>query len=209
MTPEKLGIDEDAFYADLVFTAVNGLTSILEMPLYGEGSVQELAKEYNIEIPDSEFETGWDLATELVAAHYAGEEAYDLYGTEVAILLRTVGLILFDDLSTVSDEIFFKAANTIFAYFGTDSIIKDLTKYATGVLGPVTVGEYLLLAIASPILYEFAYDSDGVNDNTGELEGYGTETETFANISDKVMNFIEKVILYLNMILNIASKIFK
>lgn len=209
MTPEKLGIDEDAFYADLVFTAVNGLTSILEMPLYGEGSVQELAKEYNIEIPDSEFETGWDLATELVAAHYEGEESFDIYGTEVAILLRTVGLILFDDLSTVNDEIFFKAANTILSYFGTDSIVKDFTKYLTGVLGPVTAGEYLLVAIASPILYEFAYDSDGVNDNNGELEGYGVEAEALPNLAEKFSNIFEKIMLYLNMFITIASKIFK
>lgn len=208
MTPEKLGIDEDAFYADLVFTAIDGLNKILEMPLYGEGSVQELAKEYNIVIPDSEFETGWDLATELVAAHYAGEEAYDFYGTEVAILLRTVALILFDDLSTVGDEIFLKAANNILAKFGTGPIMKEITKKLTDVLGPVTVGEYLLLAIASPILYEFAYDSDGVNDNEGELEGYGVEVEAFPNVADKVMNIIEKIMLYLSMFTNIITKIF-
>lgn len=208
MTPEKLGIDEDAFYADLVFTAVNGLTSILEMPLYGEGSVQELAKEYNIVIPDSEFKTGWDLATELVAAHYEGEEAFDIYGTEVAILLRTVALILFDDLSTVGDEIFLKAANNILAYLGTGPIMKEITKKLTATLGPVTVGEYLLLAIASPILYEFAYDSDGVNDNNGELEGYGVEIDVLPNVADKIMNFFEKVMLYFNMFITIASKIF-
>ncbi len=207
MTPEKLGIDEDAFYADLVFTAVNGLTSILEMPLYGEGSVQELAKEYNIVIPDSEFKTGWDLATELVASHYAGGEAYDLYGTEVAILLRTVGLILFDDLSTVGDEIFLKGANAILSYLGTDSIMKDLTKFATKILGPVTVGEYLLLAIASPILYEFAYDSDGVDDNTGELDGYGAEVDSFGNVIDNITNIFEKIVFYIHMALNIALKI--
>ncbi len=209
MTPEKLGIDEDAFYADLVFTAVNGLTSILEMPLYGEGSVQELAKEYNIVIPDSEFKTGWDLATELVAAHYEGEEAFDIYGTEVAILLRTVGLILFDDLSTVGDEIFLKAANNILAHLGTGPIMKGITQKLTATLGPVTMGEYLLLAIASPILYEFAYDSDGVNDNNGELEGYGTETETFPNLADKFSNIFEKIMVYLNMFITIVSKIFK
>ena len=208
MTPEKLGIDEDAFYADLVFTAVNGLTSILEMPLYGEGSVQELAKEYNIVIPDSEFKTGWDLATELVAAHYEGEESFDIYGTEVAILLRTVALILFDDLSTVGDEIFLKAANNILAYLGTGPIMKEITKKLTATLGPVTVGEYLLLAIASPILYEFAYDSDGVNDNNGEFEGYGVEIDVLPNVADKIMNFFEKVMLYFNMFITIASKIF-
>ncbi len=208
MTPEKLGIDEDAFYADLVFTAVNGLTSILEMPLYGEGGVQELAKEYNIEIPDSEYETGWDLATELVAAHYEGEEAFDFYGTEVAILLRTVGLILLDDLSTVGDEIFLKAANDILSHFGTDSVQKDLTKLGTKVFGPFTAGEYFLLAIASPILYEFAYDSDGVNDNTGEFEGYGAEVDAFSNVMANVSRIIEKIVLYFKLFISVITKIF-
>ncbi len=208
MTPEKLGIDEDAFYADLVFTAINGLTSILEMPLYGEGSVQELAKEYNIEIPDSEYETGWDLATELVAAHYEGEEAFDFYGTEVAILLRTVGLILLDDLSTVGDEIFLKAANDILSHFGTDSVQKDLTKLGTKVFGPFTAGEYFLLAIASPILYEFAYDSDGVNDNKGEFEGYGAEVDSFSNVMANVSRIIEKIVLYFKLFISVITKIF-
>ena len=208
MTPEKLGIDEDAFYADLVFTAINGLTSILEMPLYGEGSVQELAKEYNIEIPDSEYETGWDLATELVAAHYEGEEAFDFYGTEVAILLRTVGLILLDDLSTVGDEVFLKAANDILSHFGTDSVQKDLTKLGTKVFGPFTAGEYFLLAIASPILYEFAYDSDEVNDNKGEFEGYGAEGDTFSNVMANVSRIIEKIILYFKLFISVITEIF-
>lgn len=208
MTPEKLGIDEDAFYADLVFTAINGLTSILEMPLYGEGSVQELAKEYNIEIPDSEYETGWDLATELVAAHYEGEEAFDFYGTEVAILLRTVGLILLDDLSTVGDEVFLKAANDILSHFGTDSVQKDLTKLGTKVFGPFTAGEYFLLSIASPILYEFAYDSDGVNDNKGEFEGYGAEVDSFSNVIANVSRIIEKISLYFSLFISVIAKIF-
>lgn len=208
MTPEKLGIDEDAFYADLVFTAINGLTSILEMPLYGEGSVQELAKEYNIEIPDSEYETGWDLATELVAAHYEGEEAFDFYGTEVAILLRTVGLILLDDLSTVGDEVFLKAANDILSHFGTDSVQKDLTKLGTKVFGPFTAGEYFLLAIASPILYEFAYDSDGVNDNKGEFEGYGAEVDSFSNVMANISRIIEKISLYFSLFISVITKIF-
>ena len=208
MTPEKLGIDEDAFYADLVFTAVNGLTSILEMPLYGEGGVQELAKEYNIDIPDSEYKTGWDLATELVAAHYEGEEAFDFYGTEVAILLRTVGLILLDDLSTVGDEVFLKAANAVLAHFGTDSVQKDLTKLGTKVFGPFTAGEYFLLSIASPILYEFAYDSDGVNDNKGEFEGYGAQVDTFANVMENISNIVEKISLYFSLFISVITKIF-
>ena len=209
LSREKLGIDEDAFYADLVFTAVDGLLELLNMPLYGEGSVQELAKEYNIDIPDSEYETGWDLATELVSYHYAGEEPFDLYSTEVTILLRTVALILYDDLSTVSDEIFLSAANDLLAKIGlTDSMMKDLTKLGTDIFGSVTAGEYFLLAVASPILYEFGYDSDGVNDNNGIIRGYGNDNGGVSAFAGSLIDVASKISLYFSFFIEIVSKIF-
>lgn len=208
LSREKLGIDEDAFYADLVFTAVDGLLEILNAPLYGEGGVQELAKEYNIDIPDSEYETAWDLATELVSYHYAGEEPYTLYSKEVKMLLRTVALILLDDLSTVNDEIFLGAANDLLANLGISGISKELTKLGTEVFGPVTAGEYFLLSIAAPLLYEFGYDSDGVNDNNGVIEGYGAQVDNLGNLGDAANNLLGKISLYLSFFLDIISKIF-
>lgn len=208
LSREKLGIDEDAFYADLVFTAVDGLLELLNMPLYGEGGVQELAKEYNIDIPDSEYETGWDLATELVSYHYAGEEPFDLYSTEVTILLRTVALILYDDLSTVGDEIFLSAANDLLSKIGlTDSMMKDLTKLGTDIFGSVTAGEYFLLAVASPILYEFGFDSDGVNDNNGVIRGYADRGD-FSDFAGSLIDVASKISLYFSFFVEIVSKIF-
>lgn len=208
LSREKLGIDENAFYADLVFTAVDGLLNILNAPLYGEGGVQELAKEYNIDIPDSEYETAWDLATDLVAYHYAGEEPYNLHSKEVKIFLRTVALILLDDLSTVNDEIFLGAANDLLAGLGINGISKELTKLGTEVFGPVTAGEYFLLSIAAPLIYEFAYDSDGVNDNNGVIEGYGAPVDNFANIEDAARDILAKMNLYLSFFFEIITKIF-
>ncbi len=207
---EQMGIEEDAFYYDLVNTAVGGLRKILEEPLYGEGGIQQLAAEYNIEIPDSSYKTGWDVATELVGAHYAGEESFDFNSTEVTIFLRLVALVLRDDLATVADEVFFKAANDIFANLGTDAFVTDITKLATKVLGAVTPAEYLLLAIASPIIYSFAVDTDGVNDNNGVLEGYGTSNAqgNATNVFNKIYGIANEILHYLTMILSIALKIF-
>ncbi len=196
LSMEKIGIAEGEAFYKLVNTAVSGLTGLLNMPLYGEGGVQELAKKYNIDIPDSEYSTGWDLATELVGAHYAGEENYDIYGKEVTMLLRMVDLILLDDLSGVNDEVFLGAANKLFSVFGTETICSDLTALGTKVFGPVTAGEYFLLAVASPLLYEFANDCDGVNDNHGTIEGYGADADNFANIVEKVTTFFEKLTKY-------------
>ncbi len=205
LTMEQMGIAEDSIFYDLVYTAVNGLTSILEMPLYGENSVQELAKQYNIDIPDSNYETGWDLATEIVSYHYAGEEPFDLYSTEVTILLRTVNLILLDDLSTVNDEVFFGALNEL---LGGATPFKNFTKNVANTLGPVTPGQYLLVAIASPILYEFALDTDGVNDNNGTIEGYGAEVDLNENIMANLADIAETIRIYLTNFIKILVKIF-
>lgn len=185
---EEMGIAEDAIYYDLVATAVGGLVKILEDPLYGEGGIQELAAEYNIDIPDSEYKNGWDIVTELVSWHYAGSEPYDLFSRDIAIFLRLVALLLKDDLATVSDEVFFKAANELFSFFGTDSIIRDITKLGASVFGGVTTAEYFLLALVSPLISAFIADDDGVDDNNGALPGYGT-----VNVQSRISNIFENI----------------
>ena len=202
---EQMGIAEDSIFYDLVNTAVGGLRKILEQPLYGEGGIQQLAAEYNIEIPDSSYKTGWDVALELVAAHYEGSESFDFNTTEVTIFLRLVALVLRDDLATLADEVFFEAANEIFKNFGTDSFITDITKLATKVLGGVTPVEYLLLAIVSPLVYSFAVDHDGVDDNNGILPGYGTVNaeSNVSNVFDRIIGIFNDITVYFINFVNI------
>ncbi|MBR3766651.1 MAG: metallophosphoesterase [Clostridia bacterium] len=209
LSMEKMGIAEDSIFYPLVSTAVGELIKLLRMPLYGENSVQELGKEYNIDIPDSSYETGWDLATDLVSWHYAGEEAFDLFSTEVTILLRTVALILKDDLSTVNDEIFLGAANALIEKMGgSGDMAKEFTKIASDAFGGVTYGQYFLVALVSPLLYEFAFDSDGVNDNNGTIEGYGIDGKNADNIFANLTNIVNKLKLYIENFFIIFFKIF-
>lgn len=210
LSREKLGIDEDAFYADLVFSAVEGLTDTLNLPLYGEGGLQEKAKEYNILIPDSNYSDGWDLATEIVSYHYAGNEPFTLDSTEVTLLFRIVDFVLLDDLSSVNDEYFLKSANGLLKYLGTETVCKDFTKTASGIFGPVTAGEYFLLAVASPLLYGLAYDRDGIDDNNGVVKGYGTQSDNSKNILDNLLYKLNKIIenfrLFFGYVLKIIFK---
>ncbi len=208
LSMEKMGIAEDSVFYPLVSTAVGGLTELLRMPLYGENSVQELAKEYNIDIPDSDYETGWDLATELVSWHYAGEEPFEVQSTEVKILLRTVSLILKDDLSTVNDEIFLACANALIAQMGgTDSMSKDFTQLTSEIFGGVTAGQYFITALVSPLLYKFAFDGDGVPDNNGTIQGYSLEMNG-RNILTNVTNTVNTLMLYIENFFIIFVKIF-
>lgn len=211
LTMEKIGIAEGEPFYNLVYTAVTGLTGPLEMPLYGEGGLQQLAKEYNIDIPDSEYSNAWDVAMELVAAHYSGSEAFTLESTEITIFLRTVAFILHSDLSAIADNTLLMGATVLLEKLGVeDGIMTSLTKALSGTLGGVSTVEYFLLALVSPLLIEFIADDDGVDDNNGTIPGYGvTGTDVaFGNIADRVKSFIDTVILYFTYIIKIITNAF-
>ena len=209
LSPEKMGIDEDAFYAEPIFHATEKLISLLRMPLCGENSLQSIAKEYCIEIPDSDYKTGWDLATELVAWHYSGGEHFDLDSVEVTTLLRAVAAILRNDLASVADDVLLKAANSFLAELGYGPVADSLIKYCVSKFGVYSNAEIFLVAIASPILYKFACDNDGVDDNNGVIEGYGTVNvkNNITNIVENLGNLSEKVTYYLGLVLSYLAKL--
>ncbi len=196
---EQLGISPGDIYYDMVRDVIDALNDVLNMPLYGEGSAQELGRTYGIEIPDSEYKDGWDVATDLVAAHYAGCEDYPLSGRDVTILLRTVSIILKTEFATIDDMAIIEALTTMIATSnGTDRFLL-LENYVLGLgYGPISPGEYFLLAILSPILMSFAND-DEVDDNNGVLDGYGrnNNSENITNNFIATMNEIVKSILYI------------
>ena len=180
---EQLGIKPGDIYYTLVRDVVDTFNDVLNMPLYGGGSAQELAKQYNIAIPDSDYKDGWDVATTLVAAHYAGEEDYPLYENDVKILFLMMSLVIKSEFDYLDDTTLYAAAAAVIATQDIESIDTILKMVSTQEEG-VTAGEYLLVAIASPLLDSFAND-DGVPDNTGAIDGYGN-TDTGANIGDNL-----------------------
>ena len=194
LTMEKMGIKESAPWYGAVNTLVTRLNELLEMPLYGDDSLQTLAKAYSIDLPQSDYRNGWDLATDLVAWHYAGGEHFGLDSTEVTLFLRAVNLILRDDLAKFDDDVLLKGANALLGKQDA-GIAEEATQAAARVFGAVTPGEVCLLCLVSPFLYAFAYDADGVDDNAGEIEGYGVRNNA-KNIADNIAAFFRKVAVW-------------
>ncbi len=209
LSAEGAGIAADSPFYDLADKALKSINNIMDMPLYGENGLQQLAKQYNIDIPDSEYENVWDVATDLVAAHYRGEESSTLESPEVTILLRAVAIVLRTELSVVSNEEFSQAAESFLVGFGGTMAQDELDSLGKYVYGNITPGEYFLLALLSPVLYQFAFDDDGVNDNNGTLSGYGTASfsENVANIEANFDTISANFILYLTMIMKYINKI--
>lgn len=209
LSPEKMGIDEESAYSKPIIYAVDKLISLLRMPLCGENSLQSIAKEYGIEIPDSDYKTGWDLATDLVAWHYSGGEHFDTDSVEVTTLLRAVATILRNDFAGIADDVLLKAANSFLGELGYGPIADSLTKYCISKFGVYTKAEIFLVAVASPILYKFACDNDGVDDNNGVIEGYGTVNfkTNVSNIVENLDSLSEKITFYLRLAMSYLAKL--
>lgn len=198
---EQLGISPGDIYYGMVRDVIDGLNDVLNMPLYGEGSAQELAREYGIEIPDSEYKDGWDVATELVSAHYAGSENYPLSGRDVKILLLMVALVLRNEFAVLGDMEITKFAEALIFAQGTgsfkDSII-DFLGYEPNSITPI---EYCAIALLSPLLITFAND-DGVDDNNGAIDGYGNNDTTgnifnnLGNVASDIFTFLMNILMY-------------
>lgn len=209
LSPEKMGIDEGSAYSKPIIYAVDKLISLLRMPLCGENSLQSIAEKYGIEIPDSDYKTGWDLATDLVAWHYSGGEHFDTDSIEVTTLLRAVATILRNDFAGIADDVLLKAANSFLGELGYGPIADSLTKYCISKFGVYTKAEIFLVAVASPILYKFACDNDGVDDNNGVIEGYGTVNfkTNVSNIVENLDSLSEKITFYLRLVMSYLAKL--
>ena len=211
LTMEKIGIDEGEPFYKLVSTAVGSLNDTLDIPLYGDGGLQEKAKKFNINLPDSQYKNGWDLATELVAWHYAGCEDFPLDSTEVKLFLNIVNYILRNTLSTVSDEVLLSGLNSIMKKVGaSDGISTGFTQLAAKIFGPVTAVEYMLLGIASPVIEKFANDDD-IDDNNGSIAGYGTVTTAsqVANTSSHFFSSVGKIFINTGYFFRYILRIFR
>lgn len=201
LSTEKIGIDERNPFYTLVSTAVGRLTEFLNTPYAGANGINALAREYGISLPESRYVNGWDIATELVSEHYAGEEKNTLDSTEVTLLLKTAALILKDIPATVTDNVMLNAANEILGK--TTGIATETTQLCCKVFGGITAGEYFITALISPFLYEFAFDADGVNDNNGKIPGYGIKTSAAESLAARIKQTFEKMFEYIKLFFSV------
>ena len=85
---------------------------------------------------------------------------------------------------------------------------QEFTQLGIKVFGSVNAVEYALLGLLSPLIYKFAYDNDGVDDNNGTLPGYGTVNvqNNINNITNNYSGIIEKITFFISMMVKYTLK---
>ena len=119
--------------------------------------------------------------------------------------MRLVSIVLNTELAMVDDLVLTQAATSIVsATVGTEKYV-IVENYLFGVgYGPISPGEYFLLAIASPLLQSFANDYE-VDDNNGVIDGYGTSNNA-DNVKANFTLSVNEILSTLKMILKFILK---
>ena len=148
------------------------LKTVLSMPM---DEAISLAASFGIDVPQTGRKNGWDLATDFVAAHYAGSERFSLDSDEVQALLRLASLILKYVPAGVTEDAF----SSLTAFIADSDALSSAKALARRVFGRVSPGEVLVAVLVSDLVYGFTNDADGLDDNNGSFMLDETKGNTF------------------------------
>lgn len=195
ITPEGLGIEEDSALYAPAKKITDNLNALLDKPIYGEDSIESAAAKYNVSIPESDYESAWEIAEELYEDIVTGDRKYDFDSPEIQIVLGAVETAIHMSASNITDSTLYAIAKAIATAAGV--------KLPANIVGSI---EYLALAIVSPYLYDYINSNDGLNNLNGEIGGYGADTSRIENLTNAFNATGNRVIFYINMVLTLLKK---
>lgn len=193
ISAKGLGISEINPLYGFVDRACKSVDRVFAMPLYGENGVQQLARENGIDIPDSEYETIWDMIGDVSLEYTVGNKSYGCDSTEVRILLGGAEIALNGITGGETDSYISSAVEAI-----TENNAGFEAKAAE--FGAATPESRFALSIISVAAEAFCNDNDGVNNISGTVSGYGAPTSGFSNILSALTAFYEKLVKYMTMV---------
>lgn len=199
ISAEGLGLSEgDAFYSVINDVCV-AVSELFSMPLYGENSVSQLASEYGIEIPDSDYENIWDMGGEIYLNFAKGNKVFDAQCVEVQILFNAITLASKNIPAEMIDNNLLAEVNELIG--ANEGIAKKIAKAEQG---SVTPEESLIMSIVSPVITAYGSDTDGVDNISGTIPGYGADNENSQNLNDTINNIISQLADYIKRFIDLV-----
>ena len=193
ISAEGLGISESSPIYGFIDDSCKAVNNLFDMPLYGANSVQELAKEYGVNIPDSKYSTVWDMAGDVSLNYTAGNKIYGANSVEAKIALGAAKVALRGIIRGKTDSFLSSAADAVLSGTGLSEKIASL--------GISTPSERFAAAVISVVIEAFGEDNDGVNNISGTVPGYGAQTNGFSSVCGFIVSAYSKFIMYINIII--------
>lgn len=197
ITPEDLGFDGNSILYGTVKELTDELNSIIALPLYGSGGISELAEKHSKALPDTDYNTVYDIVEQVYIDVVSGNRHYEFDSPEIETVLTVVELAVQISLENSTSEKLYEIASTITENFGI-TLPADI---------PGAI-EYLALAVTAPFIYEYINSTDGLDNRNGVIPGYDASLSRADGISASLADTNRTLTLYINMISEFISKMF-
>lgn len=191
---------EDGLIADELDALLGLVVNTLDMPLYDSGdgslSIEKLAGEKGVKLPETDYTSMVDLATAMVAMHYYGDENMPVEtAPESELLIKSLNTGLQYILSEAGEK-------SVRALFGLaeGSVSREILSAVDTMITSITGGREnsykTARAVLNPLIEEFAVDAEpGDRDVDLPALGETAPVKTFIErLSDKIMSFINYIL---------------
>ena len=192
-----LGItaESNAELSALIDSIIPRVKESVNMPLYKEYetvegfSVESIIKEHGCTIPESDYETILDFASDLYLAHIKGDENFGVLTPEFSIATSCLNAVFIYALEEVTAEQYAQVMSIVCEFLGAE-IPVDFFKYAGSGIKKAEGIDILVTAVISPLALEFLVD-EGTPDNNVTLEGY--DAPAAPPIAEEELGFFGKI----------------
>ena len=200
-----LKIDDESGEAAAVLDKIMPkLYEILYAPLYGEGSVSEMADELGLIIPESDYNTMLEATVAAYMAHVYGNEDLPGYSPEVRIFVDGLAVAVNYALADVSAEDFTKIITILLEKLGYADKVPSFVAEITGEGVDRLYGIECFLTLYKPVFEVYTVDSYP-DDLTYTVNLSGEEEVTISSI----FAFLKKIWYKFLSIFQVLKETFK
>lgn len=193
-----LGLDaqKDKELCELIDELTPAIRELFFMPLYKADeaekgkSMEALAGEFDLSIPETEYESFAELFIGLYKGYTFGDESFGLFSDEYKIFVASVTVMLNTLLKDVSAEDYAAVLSFICNFLGVDKAPAFFIGYAADGISRARGIDILMTTVVSALILTFTTD-EAPGDNNVTLEGFGAEAviEEELTLLQKVQRF--------------------
>lgn len=204
---------DDPVVHDILDGVCKRARKLIFAPVYGEkDSIEAVAKTYGIELPASDYKSGFELGMVLMKSHFSGDENLSLESLEMSLAVKFVAVFLANVFEGVPNDVKFAVFNAVFNLVGVDPAKLGINLKQL-IFNHNSDGEFgiaVTMAVLNPILDTIMIDEEP-SDRNVDLPAYGEVNSelSFANIVEivkMVMKVFEAILKYVVNVLNVSLK---
>lgn len=193
LTAGYLGVKESGALYPFVDSMLSSVRAGLDTPLYGENSISSLASEYGLKITGSDYESLREMIYSLYAGTVSGSKIYK-NSEQYKAVTETIAVVLRSSLAESVDGEILSGANEILKKAGLkNGLAETVFRNNCKLFGFSTPFEKAAFSIVYSLFGGYIAETDGVDNLSGTLPGYGVSENFFISLFRRIIDFISSI----------------